>query len=48
MAQTAILQSSSQGSPRRSFSDGIDRIKGNVTKAVDLLIELLESDELLS
>jgi lipopolysaccharide biosynthesis regulator YciM len=28
-----------------AFSDGITRIKGNVTKAVDVLVELLESED---
>jgi hypothetical protein len=28
-----------------AFSDGIARIKGNVTKAVDVLVELLESED---
>jgi hypothetical protein len=28
-----------------AFADGIARIKGNVTKAVDVLVELLESED---
>jgi hypothetical protein len=28
-----------------AFTDGIIRIKGNVTKAVDVLVELLESED---
>jgi hypothetical protein len=28
-----------------AFSDGIARIKGNVTKAVDVLVELLQAED---
>jgi hypothetical protein len=45
LKQPAFRAALKQAQDEEAFSDGIARIKGNVTKAVDVLVELLESED---